>query len=678
MPNRLAGQKSAYLRQHENNPVDWYPWGPEAFERAARESKPVLVSIGYSSCHWCHVMERESFEDPETAQVMNEHLVCIKVDREERPDVDQIYMETVMRLTGGGGWPLNVFCTSVGRPFYGGTYFPPHSAYGRPSWRDVVLSVARVYREKPDQMEEQADRILEALRARPAPGERRSLGQRELHALVVGLMQRADTTHGGFGGAPKFPTPTNLESLLLAQHLHLASAGALEHAVLTLKRMARGGIYDQIGGGFHRYSVDARWLVPHFEKMLYDQGQLLRVYAEAYRQTRDRELVWPVEETVAYLEREMHAATGGFYASQDADSEGDEGRYYVWTPAEVQEVLGPEAGSRFCEAYGVVPVGNFEQTGASVLSHGLAGERDRFAPERARLLEARARRIAPETDTKQITSWMGYTISGLATAGAVFKRPEWVDLGWRAALYVLECLTDESGQLLRVGYGDEAQIPAFLDDHAALLIGLLDLHRAGAPDRAVCDAIRVAEAIRDQFYEPESRDLFFSRAEAADLVLRPGSDLDGATPAAAGLATLGLVRLSALTGRSDLREVAEAALSTWEQVVRQVPTQFPTLLRSAALLEGGGALALVIGDPRDPATTALAARARELLSPEEAVVVVDPGARPEWLDPLWLEGREALQGTPTAYVCRGTVCSLPATEPAALEPLPAAPVEAPR
>jgi uncharacterized protein YyaL (SSP411 family) len=620
-------------------------------------------------------MERESFEDPETAQVMNEHLVCIKVDREERPDVDQIYMETVMRLTGSGGWPLNVFCTPEGRPFYGGTYFPPSSGHGRPGWRDVVLSIARVYGEDPDDVRERSERILEVLRARPVPGEQRKLGKRELYKLVTDLMQRADPRHGGFGGAPKFPTPTNLEGLLLGQHLRLATAGALEHVVLTLKRMARGGIYDQIGGGFHRYSVDARWLVPHFEKMLYDQGQLLRVYAEAHRQTRDGELAWPVEETVAYLERQMRASNGGFYASQDADSEGHEGRYYVWTPAQVHEVLGSGAGSHFCEAYGVVPEGNFEQTGASVLSHGLAGERGRFAAERARLLEARAQRIAPETDTKQITSWMGYTISGLATAGAVFHRPEWVDLGWRAALTVQETLVDERGRLLRVGYGDEAQVPAFLDDHAALLIGLLDLHRAGAPDRAVQDAIRVAEAIRDEFYEPEARDLFFSRADRGDLVVRLGSDLDGATPAAAGLAALGLVRLGALTGRADLREVAEAVLSTWDPVVRQVPSQFPTLLRAAALLDDGATLALVIGDPRHPRTTELAARARELLSPEEAVVVVEPGVRPEWLDPLWLEGREAPLGTPTAYVCRGTVCSLPATDPDDLEPPPAAAFE---
>jgi uncharacterized protein YyaL (SSP411 family) len=663
MPNHLAGQRSAYLRQHQDNPVDWYPWGSEPFERATAEGKPILVSIGYSSCHWCHVMEHESFEDPDVARLMNENLVCIKVDREERPDVDQIYMEAVMRLTGSGGWPLNAFCTPDGRPFFGGTYFAPTGAYGRPSWKEIVLAMVRAYREEPDQVEAQAERILEILRARPSPGNLQRPGRDELHEFTLELLRRADRAHGGFGGAPKFPTPTNLEGLLLAQHLRVASAGCLEQVVLTLKRMARGGIYDQLGGGFHRYSVDERWLVPHFEKMLYDQGQLLRVYAEAYRQTRDPELAWPLEETVAYLEREMRSDEGAFYSSQDADSEGEEGRYYVWTPDQVSEVLGEEEGARFCEAYGVLPGGNFEHSEASVLSHVLAGERGRFAPQRAKLLDVRSRRTAPETDTKQITSWIAYVISGLATAAAAFDRGDWVRIAARATNFVLERLTDETGRLFRVGYGTTVKIPAFLDDHASLLMALLDLDRAGAPDRVMEPAIRVAEAIRDRFYDPEARDLFFVPSDTRDLVLRPRSDVDGATPSAAGLATLGLARLGTLTGRADLREVAEAVLATWDRAARQVPTQFPTLLRAGALLDSGPGVALVLGDTGDPRTVGLAARARQVLCPEDAVVVVPPGAPPTWLDPTWLQGREAINEQPTAYVCRGEVCSLPTTDP---------------
>ena len=667
MSNRLAREKSAYLRQHQNNPVDWYAWGPEAFDRARRERKPVLISIGYSSCHWCHVMERESFEDAETAELMNEKLVCIKVDREERPDVDQIYMETVMRLTGAGGWPLNVFCTPEGRPFYGGTYFPPRPAHGRPSWRDVVTAISEAFANKSDEVEQQAERILEALRARPDPGGTARPGRAELHAFSIDLMRRADRRHGGFGGAPKFPTPTNLEALLLAGHLRCGTPDSREHTVFTLHRMARGGIYDQLGGGFHRYSVDDRWLVPHFEKMLYDQGQLLRVYAEAYRQTKDPELVWPMEETVAFLEREMLGNDGTLYASQDADSEGEEGRFYVWGPDEVRAVLGADLGERFCDAYGVRPGGNFERTGKSVLAHGLAGERPLFAEARARLLEARGERVAPDTDPKRIVSWMGYAISGLATAGSVLDRSDWIDLASRAAEQITCSLVDADGRLLRVGYEGEARIPAFLDDHAGLLSALLDLHRAGGPAWTITEALKVGRAIRDRFYDPDQRDLFFAPGDADDLVFRPGTDLDGATPSAAGLAALGLVRLSALTGGTDLREVAESVLATWEPAARQVPAQFPTLLRAGALLEHGPGVAIILGDAAFDETHALARRARDLLCSDDAVLVLEPEGKTEWLDPTWLEGRPVVDGRPTAYLCRGTVCSLPATEPEALQ-----------
>jgi len=664
MPNRLATESSAYLLQHQNNPVDWYPWGEEAFERARRDNRPVLVSIGYSSCHWCHVMEHESFEDPEVARLMNENFVCIKVDREERPDVDQIYMETVMRLTGAGGWPLNVFCTPEGRPFYGGTYFPPERRYQRPSWPDVLRSVARTFNDQPEQVEAQATQILDALRVQPDSGGSAELpGRATLPQLCVQLMQRADTAYGGFGQAPKFPTPTNLEAILLAGSHSLPDAGALEHVVFSLKRMARGGIYDQLGGGFHRYSTDAHWLVPHFEKMLYDQGQLLRVYAEAFRQTRDPELAWPVEETIAFLERELRSPEGGFYASQDADSEGEEGRYYVWSPDEVEAVLGSERGREFVQAYGVSAGGNFEHTGKSVLAHVLAGERARFRDERQLLLEARAQRIAPDTDCKIITSWVGYTISGLATAGAAFERADWVAAAARAADFVLERLTDPVRGLMRVWDGSRAKIPGFLDDHAALLCALLDLQRAGGGDRYLEAALRTADAMRERFFSSDTRDLFFTAGEDSSLILRPVSDSDGATPAAAGLAALGLVRLSELCGRSDLREIAQSVIEKQAALANRVPVQVPTLVRAAALLDLGMGVALVLGAPEDPRSQALAARARALLGAEDAVVVMSPDAAPPWLAPAWLEGRDALAGTPTAYLCRGQVCSLPAQKP---------------
>ncbi len=662
MANRLGSETSVYLRQHKDNPVDWYAWGDEPWQRALREKRPVLVSIGYSSCHWCHVMERESFEDEQTARLMNEHLICIKVDREERPDVDQIYMDAVVRMTGQGGWPLNAFCTPQGEPFHGGTYFPPTSMHGRPSWSEVVLAISRVWTEQPQQVEEQAQRVMQALGATPDVEGEAAIGVATLGQLCSELMERADRQHGGFGGAPKFPTPTNLEAILAASSLHVARAGALEHLLLSLKRMARGGIYDQLGGGFHRYSTDARWLVPHFEKMLYDNGQLLRVYAEAYRQTRDPELLWPVEETVDWLEREMRDPAGGFFASQDADSEGEEGRFFVWAPQEIQAVLG-DAGAEFCQAYDVSTAGNFESSGKSVLSHVLAGERDRMQPQRQQLLAARQKRVAPETDRKQICAWIGYTIGGLASAGAAHGREDWVGAASRAADFALRELSDGGHELRRLHRSSGAAVPAFLDDHAALICGLLDLHRAGGANRYLEACLPLAQDLIDRFYAAEQGDLFFVAGDDTTLVTRPKSDPDGATPSALGLSTLALARLAGITGRADLREVVDAILRTHSALAASHPLHLPTLLRAAALIDFGMGLGLILGEQEDPRTRTLAARARDLLGPEDAVVLLPPGHTPSWLAPEWLEGRDMQDGHPTAYLCRGTVCSLPAQTP---------------
>jgi hypothetical protein len=672
VPNRLAQESSAYLRQHRHNPVEWEPWGEEPWARARAQDRPVLVSIGYSSCHWCHVMERESFEDPEVAGVMNRALVCIKVDREERPDVDQIYMDTVVRLTGSGGWPLNVFCTPDGRPFFGGTYFPPDRRHGRPSWVEVVRAISRLYAEQRDQLEAEATRILEALHRRPRGPGASLPGPEALTALSRELLARADRTHGGFDAAPKFPTPCQLEALLLAERLGRATAGALDHVVFTLKRMARGGIYDQLGGGFHRYSTDERWLVPHFEKMLYDQGQLLRTYAEAYRQTLDPELSWPVEETIEYLEREMRAPDGGFFASQDADSEGEEGRYYVFSPREVEEVLGPEPARRFCEAYGVTASGTFEHSGKSVLEHALGGPRPRFAAERRSLLAARGKRVPPETDPKRIAGWIGYAIGGIASAAAAFDRDGWLAGAERAADFVRERMLDGEGRLHRIWDGERRKIPAFLDDHAALLAALLDLLRAGGAPRHGELALSLAERIAQDFMDPESGELFLAARGDRTLVLRPPSDMDGATPSAAGLAMLGLVRAAELSGRAELLAAADRALATQALYAQRAPAAVPTALRAAALRARGLGLGLILGEPADPRSRALAARARALLGPEDLVVVTTPEPGFAWLAPEWSEGREALGGAPTAYLCLGRACGLPATEPEALELPPGA------
>ena len=674
--NRLAAETSAYLRQHMTNPVDWYPWGDEALARAREDGKPLLVSIGYSACHWCHVMERESFEDPETAALINELFVPIKVDREERPDVDQIYMDTVMRLSGHGGWPLTVFCASDGRPFHAGTYSPPEPRHGLPSFRDVLRAASRAWQEQRDQVDEMGRRILAGLAERPR-GVAEGRSNVDLLTQAAGqLMTNADRTHGGFGGAPKFPTPTNLDLLLTAlpEFPEEQAADARRFLVLTCNEMAGRGLYDQLGGGFHRYCVDDQWGVPHFEKMLYDQGQLLRSYAATARACPEASdaLAWPVRETAAYLGREMTAPDGGLYASQDADSEGVEGLFYVWTPDQVHEVLGPEAAAAFCRAYAVTAEGNFE--GNSVLWSQAAGPRRELQAERQALFEARARRVAPATDRKRLASWNGFAISGLAYAGSLFREPALLSQAIEIADFVLDRLRDDNGRLLRVYAEGTAKIPAFLDDLAAMLAACLDLHRAGAGERFAETGVGFAEEIAARFFDPDENDLFLTPSDGEPLVHRPRSDHDGATPHSAGLAVLGLLRAASLTGRDDLRSVATRVLRTYAFSLERAPSAHPTLLRAAFWAEQGLSAAVVAGNPENPATTALADRARWALAPEELVIVVaDPEATTAHLDSSWIAGRFQPGQPPTAFVCRGTTCSLPITDPADLNPLEAPP-----
>jgi uncharacterized protein YyaL (SSP411 family) len=671
--NRLALESSSYLRQHMHNPVDWYPWSAEALARARREDLPLLVSIGYSACHWCHVMERESFEDAETAALMNRLFVNVKVDREERPDVDRIYMDTVTALTGHGGWPLTVFCTPDGRPFHGGTYFPPEPRHGLPSFRQVLEAVDRAYRTRGSEVRQSAAKIVEALGRRPSGVASEPPGVASGVRAAQRLLQGADPEHGGFGRAPKFPTPPYLDLLLAAcDHLSERKAReALDHVVLTCREMARGGVYDQLGGGFHRYSVDAHWGVPHFEKMLYDQGQLLRTYAEAWRRSGacDDELAWPVRETAEWLAREMRAPEGGFYASLDADSEGEEGTFYVWTPAQVEVALGDEAAAAFCAAYDVTAGGNFDGA-TTVLRDRARAPRAEWAAERAALLQIRGSRPRPATDRKRVAAWNGLAISGLARAGSTLALPALVDAARSAAEFALEGLRGDDERLRRVFDGERARIPAFLDDHAALLEAFLDLHRAGAGDAWLTRAIALAEAIARHFYARADADLYLTPDDGEPLVQRPRADSDGATPGSTGWALLGLLRVATLSGRADLARIVESVLRTHAFALDRAAESEPTLARAALLAESGLSVAVIAGDPNARLTQALADRARRVLGPEDAVVVVQPGAPvPAGLDPAWLAGREPAGGRPTAWVCRGTSCSLPVTEPEGLAPL---------
>ncbi len=670
--NRLGQQTSAYLRQHQTNPVDWYPWGDEALARAKAEDRPILISIGYSACHWCHVMERECFENPEIAAMMNESFINIKVDREERPDIDQIYMSTALKLNGRGGWPLNAICTPDGRPFFVGTYFPPEPRGEMPSFPDILQALSQAWREQRDEIEENSAQIVAALSDRPeqagAAGE--TLGAAKIQQAAQAIMKSADLAHGGFGRAPKFPTPPNLEFLTASLDFfeHDTSSEIARFLALTGREMSRRGLFDQIGGGFHRYCTDVNWTIPHFEKMLYDQGQLISFYAELARRAHDgTDLLWPIIETADYLKREMQGEGGAFYASQDADSEGEEGKFFVWTPLEIAAHLGDDADP-FCTTYGVRLAGNFEN-GTTQLVDEARSKRSDFADARARLLAARNERIAPATDPKHVAAWNGYVISGLARAASVVGDTALLDEAKRAADFVLNKMTVD-GHLYRVFDGGRAHVPAFLDDHAAMLGAYLDLHRAGAGDRYLEAALHIAETLIQRFADRETGALYLTAEDApgaASLVHRPRSDHDGATPDASGLALLGLTRLAALGHRGDLDAFVTQALDEQSALIENAPHAFPTLLRAVALRLRGMSFAVIIGDPSADDTHRLAERARRVLRPEDAILVCAENAEvPAGIAPDWIRGRIAIDGKATAYLCHGTLCSAPVQEPSEL------------
>lgn len=647
--------------------MDWRPWGEEALGVAQARDLPLLVSIGYSACHWCHVMERESFEAKDIADLMNKSFVNIKVDREERPDLDQIYMDTVVRLTGHGGWPLTVFCTHDGRPFYGGTYFPPEARHGLPAFRELLISISDAYKSHRGDIENTAGKILLAI-DQPTSQIRTNQdlpGIDTVKGAVKKLMQGADTSRGGFGGAPKFPTPTSLEFLL-------ASLNILEHdsclevkafLTLTCKEMSGRGLYDQLGGGFHRYCVDDHWGVPHFEKMLYDQGQLLRIYADLWRRSgKPNDLIWPIQETARYLGREMSVDDGGLAASQDADSEGIEGKFYVWEPEEVASVLGRDTATVFCKNYAITDEGNFE--GLSVLWDRGRHPREKFSHSRAELFAARSLRTHPQRDDKRIAAWNALTASGLAYSGSLIRDRTILKQAESIGDFLWDTMRDRSGLLQRVYAEGEIRIGGFLDDLAATAHACLDLYRAGCGDRFAMRAVFFAEDIVARFYDPKENDLFLTPADARPLVIRPRTDHDGATPQSAGFAVLALLRTSALTGRSDFSKVCDQVIDKHASQILQRPEAYPTFLRALLWRERGLSSAVIVGEHDDENTKTLADQARLMLEPEEAVITVNPRSKsPEGIDPSLLKSRRAVNQRPTAYVCLGTSCRLPVQKP---------------
>ena len=672
MPNRLASENSPYLLQHADNPVDWYPWGEAAFARARAEDKPIFLSIGYAACHWCHVMAHESFEDPTVAEVMNAHFVNVKVDREERPDVDGIYMNAVVAMTGHGGWPMSVFLTPDGVPFYGGTYFPPVARGGLPAFADLLRAVADAWRTRRDEVLRSAETLLRALRTDEGRAGPPNLAAGTLEAAVRTLERAFDPTHGGWGGAPKFPQPMTVE-FLLRVHARTGDASARAMVEATLARMARGGIYDHLGGGFHRYATDAAWLVPHFEKMLYDNAQLARVYLHAWQVTRVPLFRRVVEETLGYLLREMASPAGGFYSSLDADSEGEEGKFYVWSAAEVREAVGEDA-ALFCEVYGVTERGNFEgrnilhlagDPAALAAARGLAPNEAeaRLAQARRRLFERRGRRPRPATDDKVLAAWNGLALGALAEAARVLDRAEWRAAATRTAAFLLSEMRTPDGRLLRAWREGRARVNAYLEDYACVCDGLLALYETTFEARWFAEARALARVMVERFGRPGGG--FYDTSDDHEaLVVRPRDLQDHATPSGGAMAASVLLRLAALSGEARDREVAEAAIREVQPAAGAYPTAFAQWLCALDFALASPKEVAIVGDPDAPGTRALLAVLRARYRPHQVVALGRPDEAPGV--PL-LEGRAPVDGRPTAFVCRGFTCRLPVTDPAALE-----------
>jgi uncharacterized protein YyaL (SSP411 family) len=671
--NRLANESSLYLRQHAANPVDWYPWGGEAFARARAEDRPVLLSVGYSSCHWCHVMAHESFEDPATAAAMNEDFVCVKVDREERPDVDALYMQATLALTGQGGWPMTVFLTPQGVPFYAGTYFPPVRRGGVPGFAELCRSIADVYRGQPEDVAAQAAQVADHLRR--AAG--RTASSRELtpalaEDAVVGLARAYDPQAGGFGGAPKFPPSLALEFLLRRAERHPAQVHAREMAEVTLARMAEGGIHDQVGGGFHRYSVDAVWLVPHFEKMLYDNALLARAYTLAHRLTGAEAWRSVAETTLGWMLDEMRVDGGGFAAAQDADSPGGEGAYFVWTPAELEAVLRPEEARAVTLRHGVTPEGNFE--GRTILHVAMSLDdvaremgtdpRPLLASARRTLAEVRARRPAPARDDKVLAAWNGLAIAALADAGVAFGRRDLLDAARAAAAFVLERMVVD-GRLQRTWQDGAARHLGQLDDHADVAHGLLQLYAATYEPRWLAAARALAARMEELFADPDAGGFFATPADGEALLVRTRDLEDHPVPSGNSQAAWVLLRIAALTGDTAMEERAAAALRLVRDELVRFPHAFGAALVAVDHLVGERREVAVVGDPADPRTAALLEVARAA-GPGTGVAWGAPGDEAAVAAAPLLAGRHPVDGAPAAYVCRAMACRAPVTDPEAL------------
>src|SRR5574337_428087 len=672
--NRLIHETSPYLLQHAHNPVDWYPWKEGALRRARDENRPILLSIGYSTCHWCHVMAHESFESEAIADLMNQHFVCIKVDREERPDLDQIYMAATLALNRGqGGWPMTVFLTPDLQPFFAGTYFPPRDGLGRPGFPTILKRIAQFWREQPDALRTQSDEITERLREAHRPPAPLPVGPSEIAAAVAHFAATFDPAFGGFSAAPKFPPATAL-SLLLRHHRRTGDAHALHMVRTTLDALARGGIYDQIGSGFARYSTDERWLVPHFEKMLYDNALLSRTYLEAFQVTADPFYRRIATELLDYILREMTAPEGGFYSATDADSEGVEGKFYVWTPAEIEAILGKEEARRFCAYYDITVSGNWEgksipnirRTAAQVATKlGISVEELAASLDQARpkVYETRRKRVPPGLDDKILTAWNGMMISAMAEGYRILGEKDYFDAAVRVADFLLSTLLSSDGRLLRTYRAGTAHLHAYLEDYAYLCEGLIDLYEAGGAAQYLYAAVSISEWLLADFADEESGAFYTTSRDHEALSLRHPEGTDGAIPSGNAVAASALTRLSFHLDREEWRRAAERAISAYGKQIAGYPHAFAKSLAVVDLLLEGPVELALIGKPAEAGYGALRREISRHYLPNRIFAHHDPteGDPPDF--PL-LRGKGLVDGRAALYLCRNFTCQAPITDPA--------------
>ena len=678
MLNRLANETSPYLLQHANNPVDWFPWGPEALDKARSEDKPILLSVGYSACHWCHVMERESFENPAIARIMNRSFVNIKVDREERPDIDAIYMQAVQAITGQGGWPMTVFLTPQGEPFYGGTYFPPEDRGPMPGFPRILLTMDQIYRTRRAEVTKASTEIVNRLQQTSRmKSDTDLLSRKILNEAFLHMASGFDGQNGGFGGAPKFPQPMNFDFLLRFHHA-TGNAQALHIVNLSLEKMALGGMYDQLGGGFHRYSTDSYWLVPHFEKMLYDNALLSRLYLHAYLATGHDLYLRIVQETLDYVLREMTSPEGGFYSSQDADSEGEEGKFFIWSPEEIRSALGDRDADIFCAYYDVSDQGNFE--GKTILNVPIGAEEvidrldidpeeleDALQRDKAALLPIRNARIAPDRDDKVLTSWNGLMLRSFAEAAASLQREDYYDAAVNNARFITENLRS-NGRLLRTWKDGRARLNGYLEDYSFLSDGLLAVYELTFDDHWLNEARQLTDDMLDLFWDENDRLFYDTGTDHETLLVRPRDIFDNATPCGSSVAADVLLRMALLTGYENYRNVAAAALRGLGPMLSQYANGMGRWLAALDFYTGQPKEIALIGDLDADATQDLLDEIHLRYLPNRILASSETGD-PAGSHPFpLLRHKTLVDGQPTVYVCRNYTCNLPVTTPTALTP----------